>query len=412
MAVKDNETPEEVVSKEELRKVDKFPKKYVMLDKYGESIHINLKKNLMQLIRHIALYREKNIEKLQTPYPYDYPIWTPRDTSIYFKVCDIDEKEFFDMMLTLNMPSDYTMKKAFIRDKAVHAIEMMILREMMISKYDKKYIDILLYYIGYSNYWQAYTVSFKFKPNKQIVEYTINAMNNKYKIKELGSVDKLIFYGAEGAMITYRDDIIEGSDYKSFMWIPDRIITKFKGYVKSMAAPIYENIKNKNALFTASIVDDEGKDLDNETATSATITYADKYVNKLLASSINEKWLYHIAINRGVSETELRATINYIRDDASIYNEILDLYRAMFYTFLVTCGRTTNEIKSKKFIVEMNSAYKRGNTTDKNIIVIKHYLHKWLIKGSSTYRNSKRPDTINKFKRAIFEYFTYSIATQ
>ena len=80
----------------------------------------------------------------------------------------------------------------------------------------------------------------------------------------------------------------------------------------------------------------------------------------------------------------------------------------MFYIFLVTCEEKAEDIRSTRFIVVMDKVYKKGNSDDKNIKLIKSFLHKWLQLGSATYRTSNRAETLNKFKRSIFEYFVYT----
>lgn len=398
---------------EDRRLVDQFPKYHTMTDKYDSMVKEGVSKNLNMLVKHAAMYYQRNIKKLETPYPYDYPIWAPKDTRIYYEATGIDEKEFIESVLKIDIPTSYTMKKQFIANKSVHVIELMLIRQMWLQKIPEKMISSFLCYVGYSYYWEAYTNSFRYKPNKQVVEFTINTMSNRYYIKQMGSVQKLIYFAITSALETYKQDILEGSDYKSFLWVADRIITKFRGYVKSFAGPIYDNLNNKNAMFTANTINEEGIEHEKESSVNDAIAMADKYTTRFFASPVSEKWIANVTANRGVKDLQIRNTIQVIKDTKTLsnHNDVNAFFQAMFYIFLVTEKNEIKDIRSKRFIISMIAVYKRGNSNDKNVELVKFYLDKWLKQGSSTYRSSSRMPTINNFRKALFEYFVYTIAT-
>jgi hypothetical protein len=67
------------------------------------------------------------------------------------------------------------------------------------------------------------------------------------------------------------------------------------------------------------------------------------------------------------------------------------------------------KVGTKDFVVYSLEIYKRANTTDKNVLIIKNSLDKWLEKYSITYRRTQRVATLNNFRRALFLFFVLTI---
>ena len=75
MAITDNEANDliDIVDAKEEYQIDKVKKTYVLMNHYWDTLEKNLSKHRNELIRFIAKYRNNNIDKLETPYPIDYP---------------------------------------------------------------------------------------------------------------------------------------------------------------------------------------------------------------------------------------------------------------------------------------------------------------------------------------------------
>ena len=84
-------------------------------------------------------------------------------------------------------------------------------------------------------------------------------------------------------------------------------------------------------------------------------------------------------------------------------------YQSIFYLFLSLGTYTLKDIKSASFISEMMKLYKPGNTIDKNRIIIREIMDKWLIVGSKTYRTTSRVATQSSFRKSIYDYFIFKI---
>ena len=90
---------------------------------------------------------------------------------------------------------------------------------------------------------------------------------------------------------------------------------------------------------------------------------------------------------------------------------IKKFYSSLFYLFLSDNDVPNKEVKSISFIGAMEMIYKKGNSTDKNIVIVKKSLDKWLSEASNTYRVSNRQATLNNFRKAIYYYFVLLVST-
>ena len=59
----------------------------------------------------------------------------------------------------------------------------------------------------------------------------------------------------------------------------------------------------------------------------------------------------------------------------------------------------------------MEGVYKKGNSKNKNVILVKESLDRWLKMGSVVYNRSNRPSTINDMKKGLYMYFLLFITS-
>lgn len=396
---------ENAVDKKEEMLIDKIPKTYNITDAHWETLSKNLPKNLNILRRFIGAYRDRNITKLETPYPIDYPPWTKENTAIVYKVTGIDEAEFIQSILKIRGPDEYI--DPYLKDKGVYILLNMIVRWMIINKKEQD-LAVLQYYIGYSVYWSVFVRYFKvYKPKPSIMMYTITNMSYKNLLKSLGSVDKWLYNGVKSSYETYYDKLLAGADYDLY-YIAEKIKAKFDGYMKNLYREQEKNSKAGNNLFISGD-EVEGVKTDNASGIAEVISLSEKYTTRFFANPINESAIRGAKSQGGISERDLRNTIFLISDDSSNLDDVRSLFQSIFYIFLDDTDYSIRDIGSLRFYTEMQKLYKPGNSHDTNRLRIRDILDKWLKMGSRSYRVSNRVDTISKFRRSIYEYFILKI---
>ena len=395
------------ISKEDQKyNISKVELTYNIIDKYWKIIETNLKKNSDKLIKFIAIYRNKNINKLETPYPVDYPVFIPACIKILYEVTEINENDFKEDIMCINKLEGYKPDK-YLKDKAPNILMNLIIRYYILNNMSKE-ISIMEHYIGYANYWAAFTKYFKkYKPKATVMMYTINNMSYRNNLKKLGSVDKWLFEMVKTLFDGYDDRIRRGADFE-LHYIADQIRNRLSSAMKIIYREQEKNEKAGNAIFTSTnVVDDEL--VENSYGITEVLVAADTFTNKFFSHPINEKALKGALQPKGITEKDLRKTIFMIADNKNNWDDVHKLYLAMFYLFLDSGKYTVRDIGTGRFYVEMEKLYRPGNTLDENKLLIKDTLDKWLREGSATFRTTNRTATILTFRKSVYDYFILKV---
>lgn len=400
----DNEFEDLELTKDDYQ-IDQVPKTYVLLKNFWDIIENNLPRNKSKLIRFIAEYRNKNISKLETPYPLDYPAWIPDCKRILFTTTGIDEDDFTEAVMTIRGFEGY--QDTYLKDKAQYILALLIARWFMMHDYQSE-LNILEYYIGYSHYWAVFSTYFKkYKPKPEVMKYTINEMSYKSRLKALGSVDKWLNDGVKAGIDSYKERLIRASDFE-LHYINEKIRAKFNSAMKTIYRAQEKNEKDKKYIFTTATY--FGEDMVETTyGVSEVLSLAGSFTTKFFADPVSEKALKGCLIPGGITEKDLRNVILMISDDRNNIKDVTKLFQSLFYVFLESGKYSTRDIGTNRFYYEMEKVYKPGNTNDPNRTFIKEILDKWLSMGSPTFRSTNRTATITTFRKSIYEYFVLKI---
>lgn len=412
MAITDNEANDliDIVDAKEEYQIDKVKKTYVLINHYWDTLEKNLSKHRNELIRFIAKYRNNNIDKLETPYPIDYPAWVPACTRILYQTTGINEEDFVKDVLTIRGWEGY--EDTYLADKAPHILMVMIARYFLIHDYTTEF-EIMKHYIGYAHYWGVFTDIFKrYKPNPEVMMYTVANMSYKSRLKSLGSVDKWLAEGVSSTFQTYHKRIIRASDFE-LHYIQEKLRGKFKSAFKTIYRQQEENEKKGNRIFisknTINGTDDEDMKVENTHGMSQALQIANGYTTKFFANPVDESILKQSIVPGGITEKDLRNTLLLIADNRDNIEDVRSFFQVLFYLFLESGKYKERDIGTLRFYAEMDRLYKPGNTTDQNKLTIKERLDSWLEMGSKTFRTTNRTATINTFRKSIYNYFILKI---
>lgn len=385
--------------------IDQVSKTYVLLERFWDTIEETLPRKKNSLIRFIAGYRNKFIDRIETPYPVDYPPWLPACTQAVYAATGINEQEFVDAVMTIRGYEGYV--DSYLRDKAEYILALLIIRWFMIHDY-KKEITIMEHFIGYSHYWAVFSTQFKrYKPKLEVMKYTINEMSFKSNLKALGSVDKWLQDGVHNGISTYSERLLRASDYE-LHYINEKIRSKFKSAMKTIYRAQEKNEKEKKYVFTSTT--QMGEDIvETNYGVAEVISLAGSFTTKFFADPISEKALKGSLIKGGITEKDLRNTILMISDDKNNMGDVTKLFQSLFYIFLENEKYGVRDIGTLRFYAEMQKIYKPGNTNDPNRNYIKEILDKWLAMGSPTFRSTNRTATITTFRKSVYDYFIRKI---
>lgn len=397
---------------------DGFPLIYNINETFWDTIENTVPKKTAQFIRFVQKFRDSNINKLETPYPVDYPIWRPDCERIVYDTLGIDSEDLYKITSNIELPNDY--KDKYLQKGNSRTVMLVQFALFMLYRYyllhkKQKEMEVCKYFISYFFYFSLFSKYFKYKPNAEVMSFTINSMSFKNQIKQTGSVSRWIYGMADASCKKYEVLIQRGADRDYYKTIR-RTHTKFNDAMKNLFDTYNKDYKNRKTIFVSNTFGEEGEVLDQSSLGSDIIQLADKYTTRFFENPNSEEVIAYVCdkSQKGgyIPERDLRNTIFNISDDQSNQDDVRKFYQAIFYLFFNNNSNVKYELSdvtTMKFMYEMQKMYKAGNSINQNRIIISNIIDKWLKVGSATYRATNREATKSVFKRSIFDYFIIKV---
>lgn len=393
---------------------DGFPVICNINDTFWETIEKSVPKNTTKFVHFVQQFRDRNIDKLETPYPVDYPIWRPDCERIVYETLGIEADDLYAITSNIELPNGYNDK--FLQKGNSRTVMLVQFALFMLYRYyllhnKTKEIEICKYFISYFFFFSLFTKYFKYKPNVGVMTFTVNSMSYKNQLKQTGSVSKWIYGMIDNSCEKYDPIIRRGADRDYYKCIR-RTHTKYNDAMNNLYGLYDKDYKNKNTIFTSKAQGEEGEMLDQASLSADIIQLADKYTTKFFDSPIAEEVIAYICDKKQkggyIPEKDLRNTLYLISDTSKNIDDVRVFYQCMFSIFFNNTSGikyTTRDVNSMPFMLEMQKMYKAGNSINKNRIILGDIIDKWLKLGSTTFRSTNREATKSIFRRSIFEYF-------
>lgn len=377
----------------------------IFVDRLSEDISKAMedKKNIDKISRHIINYVDRNNDKLQAMGPMKQIFFSDADMNIIYECSGITEKRALDTIKEVKA-TGLQAQWSNVGKPYLVVLSLMI-REASIKK-KKELVYLLIMYMGLSSYFSLFRKYFQFEPNPAIMEYTINNLSNKYKIKQLGTMYATIIDTMQVAHDTGESRLIGGLDKDLVVYIQDkktRLNDMFKNIRREFEVN-YQQSKYMNVDYD-SFDEDDYRESNSDTFEITRIT--DKVLLKLLIEGPQMQLVNLSAKLNQVSVNELRNYSNKIITGTN-KEGLRQVIESILTLFISTGGNKVTEIRTNKFLQYSLDIYKKSNTNDKNIIRIKAVLDQWL-KDVGLFQKTTRPATINSFRKALFTFFIFSI---
>ena len=351
----------------------------------------------------IANYIDSNTMKLTTAGPQYRVIFHENEYIRFYNIIGIDPNEVRAMLKR----STYIKNQWQIMNNPFNSIAAMCIRFFKIHK-DEELARAMVVYLTLSMYPSLHYKYFEFEPNPQIMEYTINNLSNKYKVKNSNCIFEALVDTTLLSDKTYTKNLIRATDKDITDYI-QAYKTRLNSMIRKIAIEFYKN--EKKLLYLNE--DIESNDEDNYKSIDNDTMIVDRLANTASSNILihgPDMRLINIAAKiADVSVNELRNTVNSILNDPDNRTDVHNINSAILFLFIFDSKMNREKVGTKDFVVYSLEIYKRANTADKNVVIIKNSLDKWLEKYSITYRRTQRVATLNNFRRALFLFFVLTI---
>lgn len=363
--------------------------------------NLSNKKVTKQLLLDISKYFDRNSEII-----YDIGIsgkllFLESDKNVIYRSCDLTPNVIKNVL----KKSSYIKSSWKILNEPLNTASVLMARYFTISKQDDLLKTFLTYYSFYF-YSSLHHKYLKFEPQENVMEYTINNLSNKYKIKQLGSLFAAIQNTVMTSHDNYKKQLINGEDGDYALYISS-IKSRLNDFVKNITNEYMNNKKNERFLnFDNDDYSEENFHIADNTS-YAVRRLCDASTIKLMTYGVNIEIANLAAQMCQVSQNEIRNVITQLTNEDS--KDISMLCELILQLYLFDPHNNIRDIKSSSFIIKSAEIYTKSNTNDKSILKIKEILNKWLTKYSTKYRQTNRPATLSNFRKAIFLYFVMHI---
>lgn len=356
----------------------------------------------------VAKYRDKNIDVLSSPYIINSTYFTPSDYNIIYDTIGIEEKEIKKLIKRVQLPGKLTKPKANFTP--FNVLMCLILRYY---KYDDKstkaqnYYHLMYAYYAYSMYWSLFKKYYRFPPREATMKYVINNLNGKFLIKQTKNLEEALLITISTALDTYTMNLKRCGD-SDLMSIIDAIKTRMSNFMKNIWKEYKEANEKGEVQFSMDDFDDEGNLRSENLGVVNKVEVMTNYaVTKFFQNETDMKVISMSAKMCQASVNEIRTAVNLLKEESRI-SEVKEFYSALFYLYFME-HPDKEKPAGLRFLYEMDAIYKKGNSNDKNIKIIKSLMNDWLERGSASYRTSTNVGTLNNFRKAIFWFFVQNV---
>ena len=365
------------------------------------------KNNISKLMRAVQRYADKWSDLLLSTDLSRRLLFSESDKNVVYSVTGISEREVKE-----------TIKKATVikstwkvATNPFYILSITVARWFKINNMENEMLAVMIY-MSYVLYTSAHTNSFKHLPNKEIMDYTINNLSNRYIIKQKGTIQGSIEHTIGEAMTgRFNDELIRGTDLD----IKDIIYalqTRMHSFMNNIAKEFYENHKTGRYMFH----EEEDQSEENFHLSDNISFKIDRVVQLVSSAIITEGFDYNtcikraVSLNAGTSSKKLIAMLDTLveKDMESIKEMISDILTLFIYK---NTGNKIEDVGSTKFLSEALQIYK-SNAQDDVTSKIKERLLHWIEITSEKYgRNfiSKGKTSLDTYRRAIYTAFVFKI---
>ena len=356
-------------------------------------------------------YLNKNRDKFSAIGPCENIFFTKEYQDYLFKLFGVTEAEVKECMKLSEHIKDSDAEQNVNPFNLMMSVAVKCLYDNKMTQ--ERIMTSFLMYM--SIFPSTYTKYFKYKPNKAIMEYTVNNMSIRFDIKKLGYF-KTLQESAEGA---YTNNIPmfeqkmktkskQSSDFMYCYYVLDSK-NRLNSLLKNIRAEFEKAYQNQNFLnFTDEKTDDEDDYHVNESDSLKVRRIVQNTTTSFFAEMPNVNLIQYAAKIAGISVNVMKSTIFKLQNKLK-REDVYKLIEAILNEYTIVEHNRLDDIHTNSFLVFSLKLYKKNSDDVSNIKTIKDALTTYLNTGTDIMNTTTRAATINNFKRGIYIYFVLMI---
>lgn len=351
----------------------------------------------------VASYVDRNVNRLSTAGPSKRTLFSDMERNKVYDLINFDPKS----CKAIVKQSNYIKASWKIVNDPFNLVMMMILRYAKLNQLEQ-INQLAVTYLTLSMYPSLHYKYFKFEPNEAIMQYTINNLSNKFKVKQVGNILQALVDTTALADKTYDKNIRHANDKELTDYI-NAYKTRLNSLIKKIRDAFEKDYRSGNYMNTERDNEDENDFKTSDSNSLLIQRIVDQVVLKLSVNGPDSRIVDISAKMNQVSVNETRNTLNQLTQNKDESVNIRALCESILYLYLFNGENHVNDLNGSKFLTFCLAVYKKSNTNDENVIKVKSILDTWIEKYSETYRKTQRVATLNNFRRALYTFFVFTL---
>ncbi|QXN70269.1 hypothetical protein Goe21_00650 [Bacillus phage vB_BsuM-Goe21] len=375
----------------------------VIKDNLEKAIHVALsdKHNTDKLNHIVKKYIDHNNQILYANAPLQRLYFSDTDRNHIFELTGVKKNYIGEIIKKVDM-----IKSSWkIVNNPFNILMAMIIRQYSIDKKEESLNNSLLY-LTLSLYSSLHYKYFQYIPNENVMNYTINNLNNKFLFKQYGVVIKALFHTANKTLEKYEKDLKRGNDEDIVNFLMF-LQTRLNNLMKNFTSEYMKNYKSKKYLNTEKDNTDEDNFYETDNVSLMISRLTSQTTNKFYSGDLNDKLIRVSSKFSDVSPITLKYALESIKKNER--EKVESLIQSILQVYLIDGKNSYESIASQRFIAYCISIYSKSNTKDVNILRIKKLLDYFLKNNSNKYSETEREATRISYRKAFYMYIVLFI---
>ena len=365
--------------------------------------------NREAIIEFTGKYMDENSDALSKPGPVDMMTFSARETQFFYDMFHTNPEEMIDMYTEMEKDTYFgKISKIFtgwVKNAPHKILITAILVEACMSGYEEL-IECCEYLYGFIEYPMIYREFWKTGVQEDIMNYTIEHLGSKFKIKQLKNLGELLKYDATVAINFFMEQLKTGSD-NVYMDLIYRIRTQMSSKFRKIANAYFANYKDAHTQHKNVTKFDDGSLADQEGHSTIAAQIIEKTISKFSSNEINQSMVRVCANALQIDQSNLSGFITQIMSTKN--NRLSKLIELIIMAYFDK-NSTATSISSSEFLNFGLSIYRSiGTSKDPILTEIKNILQYWINDILNLRSMYNREATIISYTRGIYNYFVLMI---
>ena len=365
--------------------------------------------NRDKILQFVAKFLDDHHRELSTSGPTYMFTFGDKETSFLYEIFGVNKDIILKMYNEMVNDTYYGSISKFFTGWINNAPHKILIVSMLIDAIQNNYQEIIEcceYLLAFSEYPILFSSYWRIAVKADVMEYTIEHLGNKFKIKECKDLESFLKYDAHKSVETHKERLRSGMD-NEYMDLIYRVRTQMNSKFRNISNAYYDNVEANNTIHNKSSMFDDGSLADQEGSNTNISQIIDNTVSKFSTGSINVPLVGIAADGNKVDKGNLLGFLNQI---TSTKNNRMNKLVENIITVYFTKNPTNSSLTSSEFVTFGLSLYRSiGTSKDPLLAEMKSILEYWMddIINISQYYN--RPGTKINYTRAIFNYIILMI---